>query len=507
MPFLTGSQNTTINGGNLVDQSTNNISVTNGQTGIDILLEASNRNAAHDSAAREYDPRCHPGTREQHIEDIVYWAVPASGADVPLPLFWMKGLAGVGKSAIAQTCAERLKELGKLGATFFFSLNGREKAAEFIPTIVYQLSTKFPDYRDLVDQRIRHDKAIFDKIMDTQFEVLIVEPFQELERAGKGIGKRIAIIVDGLDECDSADAQCKIIEIIAATARNGTTPFCWAFFSRPEPHIDSSFTRPDVAQFTCTTLLPISNDTDSDIELYLRDGFLNILRRRNIPTNSPWPSGNDIQALVKASNGLFIYAATALRVVGDAGSLEEALRAVCATSSNLTGNSPFPGLDAFYMVIMQRIPPDVLPNILRLCRLLCSDGSYAGGHQIGVILYSNELGLSEIEFRAVCNHLSAVLHIRDHSDSFDSTQFGDTHRPFKHANTATIEELRTHIVSKLGGSIYFYHKSFFDFLCDPTRSGPFCVASSPMRNTYYKHCLEVLVKYEKSYSFRGSGEV
>ncbi|KAF9441090.1 hypothetical protein P691DRAFT_613126, partial [Macrolepiota fuliginosa MF-IS2] len=89
--------------------------------GIDILLEASNRDAAHDSAAREYDPRCHPGTREQHIEDIVYWAVPASGADDPLPLFWMKGLAGVGKSAIAQTCAERLKELGKLGATFFFS--------------------------------------------------------------------------------------------------------------------------------------------------------------------------------------------------------------------------------------------------------------------------------------------------------------------------------------------------------------------------------------------------
>ncbi|KAF9440884.1 hypothetical protein P691DRAFT_800978 [Macrolepiota fuliginosa MF-IS2] len=507
MPFLTGSQNATINGGSFVDQSISNILVTSGQTGIDILLEASNRDAAHDSAAREYDPRCHPGTREQHIEDIVYWAVPASGADVPLPLFWMKGLAGVGKSAIAQTCAERLKELGKLGAAFFFSVKGRDKASEFIPTIAHQLSTEFPDYRELVDHRIRHDRGILDKTMAVQFQALIVKPIQELERAGKGIGKRIAIIVDGLDECDSTDAQCKIIEIIAAAARNGVTPFCWAFFSRPEPHIDSSFTRADVAQFTCTTLLPISNDTDSDIELYLRDGFLNILRRRNIPTNSPWPSENDIQTLVKASNGLFIYAATALRVVAHAGSLEEALRAVCATSSNLTGNSAVPGLDAFYMAIMQRIPPDVLPNILLLCRLLCSDDAYAGGHQIGVILYSNELGLSEIEFRAVCNHLSAVLHIRDYSDSFDPTQFGDTNRPFQHTNTAAIEELRGHIFNKLGGSIYFYHKSFRDFLWDPTRSGTFCVRSSPTLNAYYKHCLEVLVKYEESYSFRGSGEV
>ncbi|KAF9449066.1 hypothetical protein P691DRAFT_774915 [Macrolepiota fuliginosa MF-IS2] len=505
MPFLVGSQNTVITGSNLIDQTiNNNISVTNGQTGIDILLEASNRNAAHDSSAREYDPRCHRGTREQHIEDIIYWAVPASGANDPLPLFWMKGLAGVGKSAIAQTCAERLKKLGKLGATFFFSLNGRDKAAEFIPTIVYQLSSYFADYRDLVDQRIRHDRAILDKIMETQFEALIVEPLQKLKRAGKDIGKRIAIIVDGLDECESADAQCKIIELVAAAALSGVTPFCWAFFSRPEAHIKASFTHADVARVTCTTLLPISNDTDSDIELYLRNGFENILRRRDIPVKSQWPSDNDIQTLVKASNGLFIYAATALRVVAQAGALEQALRAACATPSNCTNNSPFAGLDAFYMVIMQRIPPDVLPTVLLLCRLLCSGGAYSGGNQHSVILWSNLLTLSEIDFRAVCNQLSAVLHIHGHSDSLNFAQFGDTNRPFRHATPAAIEELRDHIRSKLGGSIYFYHKSFYDFLWDPMRSGTFCVWSSATLNVYRKHCLEVLVKFEEGYSFRGS---
>ncbi|KAF9442369.1 hypothetical protein P691DRAFT_779436 [Macrolepiota fuliginosa MF-IS2] len=505
MPLFEGSQNTAVTGGNFIDQSINsNISVINGQTGIDILLEASNRDAAYDSSAREYDPRCCPGTREQHIEDIVYWAVPASGANVPLPLFWIKGPAGVGKSAIAQTCAERLKELGQLGATFFFSLNGRDKASEFIPTIAHQLSTEFPDYRDLIDYRIRRNRGILDKTMAVQFKALIIEPFRELEKAGKGIGKRIAIIVDGLDECDSVDAQCKIIELIAGAARDGATPFCWALFSRPEAHIAASFTHADVARVTCTTLLPISNDTNSDIELYLRNGFENILRRRDILINSQWPSDNDIQTLVKASNGLFIYAATALRIVGQAGPLEQALRAVCAAPSNHADNSPFAGLDAFYMVIMRRIPSDVLPTALLLCRLLCGDDAYAGGSQGGVILYSNELALSEIELRAVCSHLSAVLHIHLHSDSFDSTQFGDTNRPFQHANPAAIKELRIHILRRLGGSIYFYHKSFFDFLWDPTRSGTFCVRSSPMLNVYYKHSLKVLVKYEESYSFRGS---
>ncbi|KAF9443407.1 hypothetical protein P691DRAFT_643682, partial [Macrolepiota fuliginosa MF-IS2] len=472
--------------------------------GIDILLEASNRDAAHDSSARDYDPRCHPGTREQHIEDLVYWAVPAAGTDDPLPLFWMNGPAGVGKSAIAQTCAERLKELGKLGASFFFSRNGRDKAAEFIPTIIYQLGTKFPDYRELVNHRIPRDKAIFDKTMAVQFKALIVELFQELEGIGKGIGKRIAIIVDGLDECENADAQCKIIELVAAAALGGITPFCWAFFSRPEAHIKASSTHTDIARVTCTTLLPVSNDSDSDIELYLRDGFVNILRRRNIPIKSQWPSDSDIRMLVNASNGLFIYAATALRDVDQAGSLEEVLCAVCATTSSLTDNPPFAGLDAFYMVIMQRIPPKALPMVLLLCTLLCSGSSYVGGHQRGVMLWRNLLGLSEIELRVVCNHLSAVLHIHCHSDSLDLAQFGGTNRPFQHASTAAVEALRNHIGSKLGGSIYFYHKSFYDFPIDPMRSGTFCVWSSPMLNAYYRHFLEALVKYEGSCSFRGS---
>ncbi|KAF9441323.1 hypothetical protein P691DRAFT_766430 [Macrolepiota fuliginosa MF-IS2] len=255
MPVFADSENTTINDSKFVDQSigpfnsnVTNISVTNGQTGIDILLQASNPDAAHDSSARDYAPRCHPGTHKQYIKDIVDWGAPTVGANDPLPLFWMKGLAGVGKSAIAQTWAEELKKLGRLGAVFFFAVNVREDAEQFFPTIAYQLSTEFPDYRNLLNQRIRHDRTILQKTMAMQFKMLIDEPFQELEKAGKGIGRRMVIIVDGLDECKKANDQSRIINIIAAAARDSIIPFCWAFFSRPEPHIEASFTSDDVAQ-------------------------------------------------------------------------------------------------------------------------------------------------------------------------------------------------------------------------------------------------------------------
>ncbi|KAF9440511.1 hypothetical protein P691DRAFT_767666 [Macrolepiota fuliginosa MF-IS2] len=223
---------------------------------------------------------------------------------------------------------------------------------EFIPTIVYQFCIRFPDYHNLIDQRIHYHRAILDKTMPAQFKALIVKPLQELEKAGKGIGKRLTIIIDRLDECNSADAQCKIIETIAAAACNGITPFCWAFFSCPEAHIDATFTCTDVIRVTCTSLLPISNDANSDIKLYLCNGFENILQHHNIPMKHQWPSDSDIQMLVKALSGLFIYAVTALQDVDQAGSLKRALHAVCTTTTNLTNSPPFMGLNAFYMVIM-----------------------------------------------------------------------------------------------------------------------------------------------------------
>ncbi|KAF9441059.1 hypothetical protein P691DRAFT_815224 [Macrolepiota fuliginosa MF-IS2] len=242
---------------------TTNISLANIQIGIDILLEVSNPDTTHNSAAHNYTPQCQPGTCKQYIKDIVGWGVPAVGADEPLPLFWMKGLASVGKSAIAQTCTEEIKKLGRLGAAFFFT-----------------------------------------ETMEIQFKALVIEPFQELEKTGKGIGQKMV-------------------------------------------------------------LLPVSNDTNPDIKLYLCSGFKNILQHCNIPMTSQWPSENDIQMLVKALKGLFVYAATVLRDVDQA-------------------------------------------------RLLCSGWSYSGsGYTSGVMWLSNLLGLSKIGFQEACNQLSAMLHIHN----------------------------------------------------------------------------------------------
>lgn len=426
----------------------------------------------------------------------------------------MKGPAGVGKSAIAQTCVEKLKARGKLGAAFFFSINGRNKPTLFFTTITYQLSTGFPDYRDLIDKKIRRDKTIVYKTMVSQFRELIVEPLQELERSGRGIGKRIPIFVDGLDECEGADAQCEIIEIVSAAARDRSIPLCWALFSRPESHIEATFAKADITNICHKTVLPISRAADGEIELYFRGGFENILRRHNISMKSQWPSDGAIKTLVNAAAGLFVYPATILRLVGHPGSLpEERLRAILTDISkrggkSIFGNIPkplFAELDAIYKLIMERISPETLLPTLLLFSMLCRSGPHLGGDGRGVVLHSNMLRLSRLEFKTICNQLSAVIHFHDQDEPFVFDHHTDIGRPFQYASPRVVQELRTFIRSWLGGSLSFYHKSFYDFLVDPTRSGMFCVTSKAMLNALFKHFLELQLKYQESYCFRGSG--
>lgn len=470
--------------------------------GIDILREASTPEAAYDALARHPVPQCFPGTREQYIQDITRWAVPSLGAQ-PSFIYWMKGPAGVGKSAVAQTCVGKLKGSGHVAAAFFFSINGRDDHTRFFTSLAYQLSTEFPDYREILDKKVHRDKTLVTKTMASQFKSLIVEPLQELRNRGKRVESR-AIFIDGLDECKSKDAQSEIIEIVGASVREQTTPFRWVFFSRPEPHIEAAFANTTIAPLCHVALLPVSREADKEIKLYLRGEFKNILRRRNLSMSSPWPRDEDIQLLVRASAGLFVYPASVLRFIDQFPSPapDEPLRAVLAAIQQSNGGprvgdtkSPFAELDAFYLLIMQRIPKEILPFVQLLFADLLLDG--VGDHQWSAIYQGNKLGLSEIQFKGVCNQVHAVLHFQDGPRRLHFDESTVSTRPFVDATPKTVARLRKGVYG-VGGLVSFYHKSFPDFLSDPTRSGAFCARTPENHWKLFNHYLQLHFYYAQS---------
>ena len=79
-------------------------------------------------------------------------------------LFWIHGLAGIGKSTIAQSLAESLPE-GQLGASYFFSSQDvdRNTTRALFPTIAYQLCIGRSKLQDGVREVLLKDRSILTK--------------------------------------------------------------------------------------------------------------------------------------------------------------------------------------------------------------------------------------------------------------------------------------------------------------------------------------------------------
>jgi hypothetical protein len=383
----------------------------------------------------------------------------------------MTGPAGAGKSAIARTCARKIKAAGNLGASFFFYRpSGWNDPMKFIPTIVYQLTTRFPAYRDCIDALILDDRLVLEKAMDIQLLELLVKPLLKPCVDGHNIETDMVIIIDGLDECATVDAQVQIIDLIATSIYEQTTPFLWAFFSRPEPPITSAFSTKVAPNMSWTLPLTLSGNADSDIEAYLRGSFGAIRAKYSIPASVAWPTEKDICRLVSQSAGLFVYAVTALRYVDRLGNgrfgLEERLRAILQLNAKST-ESPFSALDQLYMLVMMQIPEGVLSDTMSLLHLDQSAALERYARSVRGLRISSRppvtslhcaLGLSSAAFHVAISNLYSVLEV---------TMSGN----------GEPEEFR------------FHHRSFVDFLLDSRRSKQYFIESPVV----HQHCLEMIV--------------
>ncbi|KAF5357219.1 hypothetical protein D9756_006360 [Leucocoprinus leucothites] len=482
--------------------SVQNNTIQYGPTGIDVLREASSPGAMMDSRDH-YDRRCFPGTRDQYITDITNWATAPD--DISSLIYWMKGSAGVGKSAIAQTCAEELWCLGNLGAAFFFSVKKYDDPTRLFTTLAHQLSTKLPNYRAIIDEKISRDKTLVQKKISSQFHSLIVEPLQELEKQGKKVNRRV-IFIDGLDECADKDAQMEIINIVVSSAHSRSTPFRWAIFSREEPHIVSTFASPSVSSHCYSVFLPISREADGEIELYLRGGFKNILRRRNfLHLSSSWPTDEDIRKLVRGAAGLFAHSTTVLRFIDghSFSGFKETLEAILTSKAKFDTQpiSPYAELDGLYTLILQRVPEDILLATKLFLSRICTNG-FEYGLGWSTIQICNQIGISETTFQSICHHLQAIMLFHEPSkDALDeATHFA--HHRYQHCSFAIpcIPNAFQSVLWNVHGNFHFYHKSFYDFLSDPARSSSFCVTVPAIREKVFDCYIQQQLHYASSFT-------
>ncbi|KAF9450117.1 hypothetical protein P691DRAFT_774190 [Macrolepiota fuliginosa MF-IS2] len=434
--------------------------ITSGRPVLEVLEKKCVSGAEIDSSVRYPLPKCHPDTRQALRTRIITWL---SDPHRHWHMFWITGPAGVGKSAVAQTIAEYCRDIGQLGAAFFFSReHNRNDSHRVIPTLVRQLTMHDPDYKMIITERLADDSTTLDKNIQTQFRQLITEPFAILRARRPSVP--VLILLDGLDECNDEDAQCEFVELISQYIRlNPTPPVLWMICSRPESHLKNLLRRADYVIPCKRETLPIDDTiAQQDVYRYLWHGFHEIrvqyIHLLDIGRTEIWPPEAQLRQIAGVVSGLFILADLILKFVGDKDRRNpQAQLNVYLNFTNTWGLSgginPFRALDLLYIQIMTGVHRDILPTTLQILSLVIF---YLSENNLGGLTCSeaaNFLGLDLGTFYCALDRLHSVLDIPP-------------------VEEAAFQPLR------------LFHSSFGEFLCDPDRSGPFALREEGTRHSF-----------------------
>ena len=374
-------------------------------------------------------------------------------------VFWLNGLAGTGKSTIAQTFSGMVAHVGTLGASFFCSRDylDRKELKNIFPTLAYQLACRYPAFRAQVVQVIKQDPSIAQSALISQLKSLIVDPLSS---------SRIScvIVVDALDECVDDQPSSAILSVLGRYVKR--LPLIKFFLTgRPEPRIRTGFRLPLLEPLTQIFLLhKVKLSTvDKDIRLYLQERLGAVAKRRSdLDLSNPWPRDEDLTILTKKSSGLFIFASTLIKFIESEHHEPDERLQLIVSQSDSTIHEGQEGIDLLYTQILIRAfsnvkGTEVFANLRRVLGAVILSFNPLSRTQIAGIL-----GISASLITTTLRHLHSVLLVPKED--------------FK--------------------KIRIFHKSFPDFLQDHNRcSDPkFFIDSDFHHEDIASCCLELLWK-------------
>ena len=247
---------------------------------------------------------CLKGTRKAVLDEVESWSKDPNAS----PVYWLNGLAGTGKSTIAQTIAERVFADGRLGASFFCSrdFKDRRNLNYIFPTLAFQLAHRYPKFRSILVPLLQSNPDVAHESLYSQMESLIVRPLGSSDIS-------TVVIIDALDECVDEDSQSAILSVMGRLVEDIlNTKFL--ITGRPEPRIRSGFRlgllRPLTDVFVLHEVDP--SVVNTDIRLFLEHGLHELAKRHGTDQDS-WPTEEHIDLLCKRAAGLFVYAVATLK--------------------------------------------------------------------------------------------------------------------------------------------------------------------------------------------------
>ncbi|KAF8746909.1 WD40 repeat-like protein, partial [Rhizoctonia solani] len=171
---------------------------------------------------------CTEGTRTEVLSGLETWLFDPTSPGV----YWMDGMPGIGKTAIAYTFCERMKRRRCLGASFFCDRNSEKcrDATRIIPTIAYQLALYSASFRSALFDVLGSNPEAASKTLTKQFDLLLNKPLQQAKGT---MPKQVVIVIDALDECDNLDSIEGLLDLLLPESSGPGIPLKFLVTARP----------------------------------------------------------------------------------------------------------------------------------------------------------------------------------------------------------------------------------------------------------------------------------
>jgi WD40 repeat protein len=313
------------------------------------------KDAGYRSGGRE---PCLKGTRVEILHEIEKWAADKREN----PVLWLSGVAGSGKTTVAQSFAERVFAEGRLGASFFCSrgITDRSNIDIIFTTLAFEFATQFHEFRPIIAKVIKDNPKVGHESLAYQLKKIIIDPLQYLIKklkADPNSSTRLPIvfIIDALDECEDHHSESAVLSVLS-TQLEFMDYVRILITSRPVDQIRAAFRRPKLDKLTRRLQLhKVDPSTiDRDMRMFFQTRLpQEVENREDFTPPQPWPAADQVSILVNNSGGLFVYASTILKfIISRDHDPDERLRIVIAmVDTFLTGKL---GIDQLYVQLLLR---------------------------------------------------------------------------------------------------------------------------------------------------------
>lgn len=293
---------------------------------------------------------CLEGTRTEILSAVDQWT--KSPGDTRI--YWLNGMAGIGKTAIAESVAWKLKSQNLLGASFFCSRYDEERrdVKRLFSTISYLLAQTYPAFAVGVLKALAKEHDLGYYAIEQQFQRLILEPASQMQHVTQQ--PVTFVVIDALDEL-AGDAGKDALELLYKYASKLNYVH---FFVTGRPqlwqHMHSISIKSQATNVV--HLHDIEEDiVNQDIELYLTHKLQkNSFLQSDELLDKDWPSSSTISLLTEKAGKLFIFAFTVYQFVtfGAADPVDR-LELILNNIKGGRFETPLNTLDELYMQILE----------------------------------------------------------------------------------------------------------------------------------------------------------